>query len=80
LAVDRPLQKVHPNRLWLGLKKSRNKLPSKMICIEVMLPGAFDSNHTTYVNMLLSIQYPRVEPLPRWGWGGSFYVVFLYME
>ncbi len=49
LAVDRPLQKVHSNRLWLGLKKSWNKCPSKMIHIEVILPGAFDSNHTSYI-------------------------------
>jgi hypothetical protein len=48
LAVDRPLQTVHPNRLWLGLKKFGNKRPSKMIHIEVILLGAFDSNHTSY--------------------------------
>jgi hypothetical protein len=28
--------------------------------------------------MLILIQYSHVEPLPRWGWGGYFYVAFLY--
>jgi hypothetical protein len=44
-----PLQKVYPNRLGLGPKKSWNTRVLKMICIEVISPSAFDFNHTSYI-------------------------------
>ncbi len=38
-----------------GLKKSWNSRASKMIRIEVILPGALDSEHTSYLLLILLI-------------------------
>jgi hypothetical protein len=48
-ALEGAVRKVHSCRRQLCPKITRNKLFAKLIHIEVILPGAFDSNHTSYV-------------------------------
>ncbi len=46
--------KVHPNKQWQSVKKSRNNQVFKMIWIEVILPCTFDSNDTLYLLTYMS--------------------------
>jgi hypothetical protein len=55
LVVYGPLRKLRLNRLWLGPKKFWIKLFFKMILIEIILPCAFDSNHTNTALCKVSI-------------------------
>jgi hypothetical protein len=48
-AVNGSLRTIRPNQQREGLKKSWNSWASKMIRIEVILPCAFDSEHTSKV-------------------------------